>query len=102
MKAALIKLVSVITVLSIALSACKPRNESTPTPEIQAGTTPTATQPEPAAEPTPTLAPEELPMGFTDLLDQKIASGAWTREEGLVTILKLLAGEISAGDNPLD
>src|SRR5574340_130751 len=40
-------------------------------------------------------------MGFTDLLDLKIAGGEWTREEGLVTILKLFAGEISAGDNPL-
>lgn len=42
MKAALIKLVSVITLLSIALSACKPRSEPSPAPEIQAATSPAA------------------------------------------------------------
>ena len=42
------------------------------------------------------MEPEPLPTGYTDLLQEKIDSGEWTPEEGLVTLLGLFAGEVQA------
>ena len=42
----------------------------------------------------PTITPEPLPVSYIDLLLKKIDSGEWTLEVGLVTMLKLFAGEI--------
>lgn len=42
----------------------------------------------------PTAIPARLPSGYTDLLQERIASGEWTQEEGLVTLLKMFVGEI--------
>jgi len=46
----------------------------------------------------PTTIPEPLPSGYTDLLRDKIASGEWTLEVGLVTMLRLFAGEIQVSE----
>ncbi len=61
-----------------------------------AGGSPTAL-PE-AGETTPTAIPEPLPSGYMQLLQNKIASGEWTQEEGLVTLLKMFAGEIQVSE----
>jgi len=58
MKVTLIKLVSIVTILSLALSGCKSQSRTSPTPESQNGATPAATLTEPVAEPTPTSVPE--------------------------------------------
>ncbi len=41
---------------------------------------------------------QAVATGFADLLFEKVEAGEWTMEEGLVTLLKLFAGEIPAGD----
>ncbi len=63
------------------------------------GVTPTAI-PE-AGETTPTVIPGPLPSGYMELLDNKIASGEWTEEEGLVTLLKMFIGEIQVSEADL-
>jgi hypothetical protein len=57
---------------------------------------PKGAAPEPGGA-TPTAVFEPLPSGYVDLLQEKIASGEWTLEIGLVTLLKLFAGEIPVG-----
>ncbi len=47
---------------------------------------------------TPTAIPEPLHTGYEDLLQEKIDSGEWTLEEGLVTMLKLFSGEIRVSE----
>jgi hypothetical protein len=47
---------------------------------------------------TPTVIPEPLPSGYMELLQNKIASGDWTQEVGLVTLLKMFAGEIQVSE----
>lgn len=76
MKSFLPKTLTLVFVLALVLTACgmPARNSNTN-----------------SAEPDPAL---DLPAGFTDLLDEKVAAGEWTREEGLVTLLKLFADEI--------
>lgn len=46
----------------------------------------------------PTPAPEPLPSSYTNLLQEKVASGEWTQGEGLVILLKLFIGEIQFDD----
>jgi len=46
----------------------------------------------PQITPSPTPVPEEY-TGLNDLLEARIASGAWTEEEGLTSMLELVAGE---------
>ncbi len=83
----------------LVLAGCNLPGKAAPEPGTVA---PKATsQPESAiAAPTviPTTIPEPLPSGYTDLLQNKIASGEWTLEVGLVTMLRLFAGEIQAGE----
>ena len=42
-----------------------------------------------------------MPTGYTDFLQDKIDSGKWTLEAGLVTMLRLFAGEIPASQADL-
>ena len=60
------------------------------------GVTPPAI-PEPV-ETAPTAIPEPLPSGYMELLQNKIASGEWTQEEGLVILLKMFVGEIPVSE----
>ena len=69
------------------------------TPSATAGVTPTAI-PE-IGETTPTAIPGPLASGYMELLQNKIASGEWTEEEGLVTLLKLFIGEIQVSEADL-
>ncbi len=69
-------------IMILTLTACNLSKPETP------GTTASAT-PTPAAP---------LPTGFTDLLQSRMDSGEWTKGQGLVTLLKLFAGEIPAGE----
>jgi len=75
----------------------------------QAPTSPTATTPAAgaAAEPTPIAGPEgdpfpeeepppPPPQGMFDAMQERIDQGEWTLEQGLITSLRLLAGETSA------
>ena len=48
--------------------------------------------------PSPTLTPEPLPVSYVELLLNKIEAGEWTLEAGLVTMLKLFAGEIQPNE----
>jgi hypothetical protein len=58
--------------------------------------TPTATREAQPATAAPTAEPEPVPTGYTAFLQEKIDSGEWTLEEGLVTMLGLFAGEVQA------
>lgn len=49
----------------------------------------------PTPSPTPAPAPP-LPNGYADILRSRVDSGEWTQGQGLVTLLKLFAGEIPA------
>lgn len=60
-------------------------------------TTPTADHEAPQPTPSPTPVPEEF-TGLSQLLEERIARGQWTREEGLVSMLKFVAGETSGED----
>ncbi len=106
MKTSLFRLLSLSVVLVLILVACRPPSAATPQP---AATDPASAEPTPIAtpappEPTPTAtpAPETLPTDFVELLDAKIASGEWTEEKGLITLLKHFAGEIHMEDASLD
>jgi hypothetical protein len=64
----------------LIISSCSPaseQNDAIPTSQTTAG---------------PTPIPEEY-SGLSNLLEARIASGEWTHEEGLVTILEFIAGE---------
>jgi hypothetical protein len=66
--------------------------------ESSAVTLPAITEP---VETAPTAIPEPLPSGYMELLQNKIASGEWTQEEGLVTLLKMFVGEIQVSEADL-
>lgn len=86
MKSLLSKTMITALILALILSACGlPGRTSTPQPSVE------------PLQPTSTEVPLDPHTGYTDLLDEKIASGEWTLEEGLVTLLRLFAGEIEAG-----
>ncbi|MHB8819688.1 MAG: hypothetical protein ACYC7M_11590, partial [Bellilinea sp.] len=99
MKFFLVKFASFLAVLALALSACA-QSKTTPAQEPPAEPGGTKTLVESSPTPVPTAAPGESPMGFTDLLDQKITRGEWTLEEGLVAFLKLFAGEVQPSGDP--
>ncbi len=87
MKKAIANILSIILIL--AQAGCNLPRIATPQPgEVN----PTA-MPQPG-ETAPTAIPEPLPTNYTDLVQNKITSGEWTLEVGLVTMLKLFAGEI--------
>ncbi|MCX6055561.1 MAG: hypothetical protein NTZ74_11725 [Chloroflexi bacterium] len=92
MKKWTLKILSVIFILTLV--SCnfplsrKPESKDT-APTFAAGSTEVST-------PTIAAPPEPLPTGFSDLLQQKVDSGEWTREEGLLTILKVFVGEITS------
>ncbi|TAK13298.1 MAG: hypothetical protein EPO32_05780 [Anaerolineae bacterium] len=96
-------LYSTLVVILLTSQAC---SNASPTPESGDATS-TAIPGQGAAAPTaipapsefaPTAIPEPLPSGYMALLQEKMASGDWTREEGLVTLLKVFAGEIQASE----
>lgn len=97
MKKAIANILSMMFILILA--GCNLPGKAAPEPDI---VSPIATsQPESAtAAPTaiPTTIPEPLPTGYTDLLQNKMASGEWTLEVGLVTMLRLFAGEIQVSE----
>jgi hypothetical protein len=74
--------------LILALAGCNFPQIASPQP----GETPTT------GEATTTPLPEPLPTGYTDLLQNKITSGEWTLEVGLVTLLKTFTGELQASE----
>jgi hypothetical protein len=51
-----------------------------------------------ASETTPTEIAGPLPSGYMELFNNKVASGEWTEEEGLVTLLKMFIGEIQVSE----
>jgi len=67
------------------------------TPTLAAGNTPV---------PTPQSADFESlslpPADYGDIFETRIASGEWTQEEGLVTLLKLFAGELTLDETAID
>src|SRR3972149_11573993 len=68
-----------------------------------AGTTPGSSETTPSAIPEPsatatTFIPEPVVSGYMELLQEKMSSGEWTHEEGLVTLLKMFAGEIKVSE----
>ncbi|TFH66927.1 MAG: hypothetical protein E4G90_01005 [Gemmatimonadales bacterium] len=80
------------------LASCSSPGTATP---ASGAVAPTATrEPEPATV-APTAIPAPLPSGYTDLLQEKMASGEWSLEAGLVTMLSLFAGEIPASQADL-
>lgn len=92
----------IILVTSLACNLGKKApvsNFTTPTALSNAVILPTLPAP---FEMTPTAIPEPLPSSYSDLMENKLASGAWTLEVGLVTILKMFAGEIQASDGGLE
>jgi hypothetical protein len=93
MNSHLLKLMSLFVVFVLVLSGC---NLPGSAPSRPAADSATATGPAPTASATP--VPEPPLTGFTDLLDRNLASGEWTQEQGLVTLLKLFAGEIQPGE----
>lgn len=80
MKKAIANILSIILIL--AQAGCNLPRIATPQPgEVN----PTA-MPQPG-ETAPTAIPEPLPTNYTDLVQNKITSGEWTLEVGLVTML---------------
>ena len=77
--------------LILILGSCNMPGTKAPEPD---GETSTAI-PKPATA-APIAIPEPLPSGYVDLLQGKIGAGEWTLEEGLVTLLKIFAGEIQS------
>jgi len=75
--------------LILSLASCNLSGNAAP----QSIKTAQPVTPEPATA-TPTAMPEPVPTGYTDLLQNKIDSGEWTLEKGLVTLLKTFAGEL--------
>jgi len=99
---------SVLAIILITSLACNlggtapDSNGVTPTAILEqeaSGVTPPAI-PEPV-ETAPTAIPEPLPSGYMELLQNKIASGEWIQEEGLVTLLKMFVGEIQVSEADL-
>jgi hypothetical protein len=90
-KLTIAKIVSLMSML--ALASCSSAGKPTPEPSTVA---PSATSVPVFATPAPTAEPEPLPTGYTDFLQEKVDSGEWTLETGLVTMLSLFAGEIPA------
>lgn len=83
-----------LTVLALILTACAPSPGPTPAVQIPEST--------PSA-PTATVEAEEVPpppSGLTDLLDEGIASGEWTKSEGLIRLLGFLSGEADLAGVP--
>ena len=78
-------------VFMLALAGCTSSESAGQEPDLAASTA--ASLPE-AVKATPTSVPEPLPAGYTDLLRQKVASGEWTLETGLVTLLRMFVGEV--------
>lgn len=81
-----------LVIILIASQACSVAG----TTPGSSGTTPSAI-PEPSATAT-TLVPEPVVSGYFELLQEKMASGEWTREEGLVTLLKMFTREIKVSE----
>jgi hypothetical protein len=86
MKSNLYRFLTISVVLAFFMTSCNLLGSGTANPAV------------PLVSTSKSLLPELLPAGFTDLLEAKVASGEWTLEEGLVTMLKLFAGEIQASD----
>ena len=97
MKKAIANILSMMFILVMA--GCNLPGKAAPEPDIVAPIA-TAVPDAVTAVPTaiPTTIPEPPPSGYMDLLQNKIASGEWTEEEGLVTLLKLFAGEIQVSE----
>ncbi|MCJ7513231.1 MAG: DUF6055 domain-containing protein [Anaerolineales bacterium] len=97
MKKAIANILSLMFILVMA--GCNLPGKAAPEPDIVAPIA-TAVPEAGTAVPTaiPTTIPEPLPSGYMDLLQNKIASGEWTLEEGLVTMLRLFAGEIQISE----
>lgn len=71
--------------------------------------TPTPTEIGTSDGTTPTEEPADFedeidlpPADYMDILNDKIDSGEWTREEGLITLLELFAGETSLDETGVD
>ncbi len=75
----------------LALAGCSSSVTAPQEPDLAAST---ATSVPVSVTATPTSVPEPLPAGYADLLEKKIASGDWTLETGLVTLLRMSVGEI--------
>ncbi|TFG43158.1 MAG: hypothetical protein E4H41_09750, partial [Gemmatimonadales bacterium] len=75
----------------LALAGCTASESAGPVPGFVA---PTAASIPESVTVIPTSVPEPLPAGYTDLLEKKVTSGEWTLESGLVTLLRMFAGEI--------
>ncbi|MDX9992506.1 MAG: hypothetical protein RBS68_10705 [Anaerolineales bacterium] len=87
--------------LAFTLASCNFPQKTTPQPATTASATapPTVTVTESeTVEVALTPTPEPLPSSYTNLLQEKVASGEWTQEEGLVILLKLFVGEIQFDD----
>ena len=86
---------SIATVLAavfmLALAGCTSSETAGQEPDLAASTAASVPM---SVTATPTSVPEPLPAGYADLLEKKIASGEWTLETGLVTLLKMFVGEI--------
>jgi hypothetical protein len=61
---------------------------------------------EPVGEATETAFEDDSaplpPADFVSILEDKVASGEWTREEGLVTLLQVFAGEVTVDQSGID
>jgi hypothetical protein len=101
-----------ISVLLLAVLACGVPSQPSETQAVSPTETgvseeasPTAVASEPVASEEDSNNPLEAPLveepppsGLFELFEQGIASGEWSREEGLIAGLKLFAGEASLGE----
>jgi hypothetical protein len=92
-KKAIANILSVMFILTLA--SCNFPRKAAPEPGTVA---PMATSEPESGTAVPTAIPEPMPSGYMDLLQNKIASGEWTLEVGLVTMLKMFAGEIQVSE----
>ena len=93
MKKAIANIFSLMFIL--VLAGCNLPGTAVPEPSTVA---PIETTVPESATAVPTAIPEPLPSGYMDLLQNKMASGEWTLEVGLVTMLRLFAGEIQISE----
>jgi hypothetical protein len=102
------RIVPFVILLSAIMACSLSQSGATPTGEPAAEQAATA---RPTVPPSPTPVPEieggevvvvpEIvvpPMDYMEVLEVKVASGEWTYEEGLVTLLKTFAGELSPSE----
>ncbi|TFH34133.1 MAG: hypothetical protein E4G99_10115 [Anaerolineales bacterium] len=82
----------------LILASCSSPRGATPESGLL---TPTSTRMTVSPTASPTAIPEPVPTGYTDFLLEKIDSGEWTLEEGLVTLLRMFIGEIPASQADL-